>query len=399
MEARRSFSGIMLQLSIAGIGCMLYNIPTWKSEKIPVLLYVLLFAYGLISWGLNAAFLRKERTMGAAVLFNILQICAGWTAAFLLGQITGLPSGIFTGILFFLLSLISFKTVTGGIRLNWLMLCFDVSAVLVLICSLFIGMGNGQESGLIPGILGSAAAFAGLAAARTGSQIPGRDRLLIVLLVVLIILAAFLICSLAGGALGAGAAGVISGIGAFFRLLWDLIRRFFQYLGRFFKQETSEAIEMDLGPGFSLEGAQGGEEVQFSIIPLLVFVGLLVLAGVIVFTALFRRHRISGNKKTRAVRRQAMVSDRVSLLKALKIWYGKMRRRMKIRLYFIKNRNTPAGRFFRLVRSSGRSGQVLLKGETPREFLERYIESLKPGDKRIRDLQKLATELELQLYR
>ena len=399
MEGRHPFSGIMLQFSIAGIGCMLYNIPTQGGEKSPVLLYVLLFAYGLISWGLNTVFLQKERTIGAAVLFNILQICAGWAAAFLLGRITGIPSGIFTGIVLFLLSLISFKTITGGIRLSWLMLCFDVSAALILICSLFIGMGNGQEYTLIPGILGAAAAFAGLAAARTGRQIPGRDRLMIVLLVLLIVLAAFLICSLAGGALGAGAAGVISGIGAFFRLLWDLIRRFFQYLSRFFKQETSEAIEMDMGPGFSMEGTQGGEEVQFSIIPLLVFVGILTLAGVILFTVLFRRHRISGGKKARAARRQAVISDRVSLLKALRIWYGKLRRRMKIRLYFIKNRNTPAGRFFRLVRSSGRSGQAMLKGETPREFLERYIDSLKPEDKRIPELQKLATELELQLYR
>ena len=399
MEGRHPFSGIMLQLSIAGIGCMLYNIPTWKSEKIPVFLYVLLFAYGLISWSLNAAFLRKERTIGTAVLFNTLQICAGWTAAFLLRQITGLPSGIFIGIILFLLSLISFKTIAGGIRLNWLMLCFDVSAVLVLICSLFIGMGNGQGSGLIPGFFGAAAAFAGLAAARTGGQIPGRDRLMIVLLVFLIILAAFLICSLAGGVLGAGAAGAISGIGAFFRLLWDLIRRFFQYLSRFFKQEISEVSEMDMGPGFSLEGAQGGEEAQFSIIPLLVLAGILVLAGVIVFTALFRRHRISGDRKTRAVRRQAVVSDRVSLLKALRIWFGKIRRHLEIRFYFIKNRNTPAGRFFRLVRSAGRSGHALVKGETPREFLERYIESLKPEDKRIPELKKLTTELELQLYR
>ena len=399
MEGRRPFSGIMLQLSIAGIGCMLYNIPNQGGDKSPFLLYVLLFAYGLVSWGLNAVFLRKERTIGAAVLFNILQICAGWAVSFLLRQITGLPTGIFFGICFFLLSLISFKTITGGMRLSWLMLCFDVSAALVLICSLFIGMGNGQEYALIPGVLGAASAFAGLVAVRTGSQIPGRDRMMIVLLVLLIILAAFLICSLAGGVLGAGAAGIISGIGAFFRLLWDLIRRFFQYLGRFFKQETSEAIDLDMGPGFSMEGERGGEEVQFSIIPLLIFVGILALAGVIVFTALYRRHRIAGEKKVRAVSRQAAVSDRVSLLKALKIWFGKMRRHMKIRLYFIKNRKTPAGRFFRLVRSLRRSSHALMKGETPREFLERYIESLKPEDKRIPELKKLTTELELQLYR
>ena len=72
---------------------------------------------------------------------------------------------------------------------------------------------------------------------------------------------------------------------------------------------------------------------------------------------------------------------------------------MKIRLYFIKNRKTPAGRFFRLVRSLKRSGHALMTGETPREFLERYIESLKPEDKRIPELKKLTTELELQLYR
>lgn len=401
MEGRRPFSEVMLQLSIAGIGCMLYNIPTQARADAgsPVPVYVLLFAYGLVSWILNTVFLHKERTVAASVLFNAFQICAGWAAAFLLRQVTGIYSGIFLGICLFVLSLISFKTVTGGIRLNWLMLCFDLSTVLVLIYALFIGLGNGKGYALIPGVLGAAAAFAGLIIERSGSRLPGRDRLIVVLLALLIVLAAFLIYSLAGGALGAGAAGVIAGIGAFLRWLWDLFRRFVEYLSRFYKREPVEPVEIDMGPDFSMEGAQTGEEVQFSIVPLLIFVGILVLAGVIIFTIVFRRHRFSGAKKVHSAKRRKVVSDRISLVKALRIWFGKMRRRLKIRLYFVRNRNTPAGRFFRLVRSARRSSHALKKGETPREFLERYIESLKPEDKRIPALRELTRELDLQLYR
>ena len=133
MKAHRTFPEMMLLVAIAAIACMLFNIPDQAGDRIPVTIYILLFAYGIICYSLNRLFLKKPKSLTAAVLFNMFLIFAGFAAAFLLGQVTGIISGVFLGGFFVIMSIAAIKGITVGININVLTVCFDALVVLLLI--------------------------------------------------------------------------------------------------------------------------------------------------------------------------------------------------------------------------------------------------------------------------
>ena len=400
MKIRRTFPEIMLQTAIAAIACMLFNIPAQTRDDIPVKVYILFFAYALVSYFLSRLFLKKPKGMTAAAAFNICLVLAGMAAALVLGQITGVTAGIFLGLFFLIMAVMAFKENTGGISINMLTVCFDILAVLLMLYILFIELGSGRLPAAVPGILGTIAAFAGIIVYRDGSSLSGRDRLYITVIIAAILVCAFLIHLLAGDTLREGFEGVFAGIGAALSWLGRIFKEFLLFLSRLFPKETYDAVGPDLGEGINMPAGEGGEEVSFSAAPLLILFGILISAAAIAAFIIFRKHRFSGKRTITAA---AAVSDserpdRISLWKALKIWAEEKLYRIRVKIYFLKNRNTPAGRYYRLVRSRRHTGQALKQGETPKEFLTRYIESLKPEDRHIQELTSLIEDLNIQLY-
>ena len=400
MEKRRTFPEVMLQMSIAAIACLLVNIPLKAETSIPVVLYILLFTYAVISYCLTRLFLRTPKSLTAAVIFDLCLILAGMAAAFVLGQVTGIAKGIFLGLFFVSSAVLSFRETAKGISINMLILCFDILAALLMIYILFIELGSGSLPAAVPGFLGTTAAFAGIIVYRDGSSISGRDRLYIILIIVAIVAAAFLIHLLAGDTLREGFAGMFAGIKAAFIWLGNILKEILMFFSRLFPQDGHEALEADLGDSMSMPAGEGGADENMTAAPVLILLGILVIAAVITAFIIFRKHRFSGKKSiVRAAGSAGERPERISLWKALKIWAAEKMYRIRVKIFFLKNRNTPAGRYYRLVRSKKRTGQALRLGETPREFLMRYIESLKPDDRRIPELRALIEELNVQLYR
>lgn len=400
MEKRRTFPEVMLQISIAAIACLLVNIPLKAEAGIPVVLYILLFTYAVVSYCLTRLFLRTPKSLTAVVVFDLCLILAGMAAAFVPGQVTGIARGIFLGLFFVSSAVISFRETAKGISINMLILCFDILAALLMIYILFVELGSGSLSAAVPGFLGTIASFAGIIVYRDGSSISGRGRLYIILIIAAILAAAFLIYLLAGDTLREGFAGMFAGIKAALIWMGNILKEILMFLSRLFPKNDPEAAEADPGGSMIMPAGEGGADENMTAAPVLIFMGILVITAAVTAFIIFRKHRFSGKK---IIVREAVNtnerSERISLWKALKIWAAEKMYRIRVKIFFLKNRNTPAGRYYRLVRSKKHTGQALRQGETPREFLVRYIESLKPEDRRIPELRTLIEELNAQLYR
>lgn len=400
MENRHPFSEVMLQISLAAIFSMLFNIPDQTHEGIPVLMYVLLFGYSLVSYLCNDLFLRKDRSTVSVAVLNFLLICAGFAAALAMHLVRGVPSGLFIAASALVLSIVAFRAASGTIQMNLLTFCFDTLAVLLLVYIVFTELGSGKIYAAIPGIIGVAASFAGIIIFRSGNRMFGRDRLLLAALVLAVLVIAFLICTVVNAPLREGVAGMMAGLAAVFRFLGGLLKKILLFLQRLFgTQETYAPIEMDMPGGSGFSGMEGEEEVPSSGLGVLILIGILAVIAVIIALIVFRKHRFSRKKTVSRVRRNVVRDERITLCKALRIWFRRVRRYLQVRIYFLKNGRTPAGRFFRIVRSCKHSSLALRTGETPQEFLTRYIGSLKPEDRRIPALNRLVEELNLQLYR
>lgn len=398
MEQRHTFPEIMLQISIAAIACMLFNLPLKPEEGIPVTLYILFFAFALISYVLSRLFFRRPKSLAAAVLFHAVLILAGFAAAFVLGLLTGALAGIFLGLFFLILSVMAFRETVKGIHMNTLTLCFDSLAVLLLIHLLFLELGDGRFLSVLPGVIGIIAALAGSMSLREGSRISGRERLFSILLIAGIVVVAFLVYLVAGDPLRKGFTGIFAGLGAALSWLGQLIKKILLFFSSLFPQEQYEAVDLDMDGGIRMPAGEGGEEAVFSPVPLLILGGIVLIAAGVAAFVLFRKHRFSGETVAAAAKKTREKKERISLWNALRIWAKEKQYRLKVYFYFLKNRNTPAGRFYRLVRSKKRTALSLRQGETPGEYLTRYIGSLQSGDKRIPELAALIGELNMQLY-
>lgn len=400
MEHRHPFPEVMLQISLAAICCMLFNIPDQTNEGIPVLMYALLFGYSLVSYLVNALFLRKDRSTVSVVLLNILLICAGFAVALAMHLVRGVPSGLFIAASELVISIVAFRSVSGHLQMNLLTMCFDALAVLLLIYIVFTDLGSGKIPAAIPGIIGVAASFAGIIILRSGNRMFGRDRLFLAALVLAVLAIAFLICTIINTPLREGVTGMLAGLLAAFRFLGGLLKKFLLFLqGLFGTQETYAPVEMDMPGGAGFSGMEGEEELPSAGLGILILIGILAVIAAVIAIIVFRKHRFSGTKKVSGVRRNVVRDERVTLWKALQIWFRKVCRYLQVRIYFLKNSKTPAGRFYRIVRSCRHSNLALKNGETPQEFLTRYIGSLKPEDRRIPGLNRLVEELNLQLYK
>ena len=399
MKKSRTFPDIMLQISLAAIACMLFNIPDQTRAGIPVTMYVLVFGYSVLSYLCSRLFLRNPKSYTAVAVFDLFFILAGMAAAFAFRQFESAIYVIYFGAVFLVLSLMAFKETARGININILIICFDILSALMMLYILFVELGSGKAAAAIPGAAGIIAAFAGIMVMRSGSSISGRDWFYKILILAVILVIALLVRMLAGDSLRNGFTEIFAGIGAAFKWIGHILKEFLLFFARLFPQEKYDALDQDMEGGISLPEGQGGEETEYSVLPLLILIGTAAIAAVIIAVIVFRKHRISGSKTVSAARINENRSNRVSLWKALKIWAREKLYRIRVRLYFFRNRNTPAGKYYRLVRSGKHSANAIRQGETPGEFLRRYINSLQPGDRRIPEYTALIDELNKQLYR
>ena len=400
MENRHTFPEVMLQTAIAAIACMLFHITNQTDNRIPVVLYVLFFAYALVSYLISRLFLSRPRSLLLVIILHLFLMMAGFAAAILLQQITGAVSGIFFGLIYLVLSVMAVRETTVGLRSSWLTLCFDILAALLLIDTLFTELGNGQLTAVLPGVAGLIAALSGIMVLRDGSLLSGRIWLLRLIIILLIAAAAFLICLAAGDSLRNGVSGVFAGIGAAFSWLGNLIKEILLFFSRLFPDQNYEAVVLDMGSGISMSGTQVEEEITYSPLPLIILGGLLLAAVVIAVIIIFRKHRFSGKKTAeRSVKKAGKRKNRVSLREALKRFIRELLYGLRVRIFFLRNRKTPAGRYYRLVRSGKRTGHALRQGETPQDYILRRRDALPSGDRRIPELTRLVDELNMQLYR
>ena len=399
MERSRTFPEVMLQTAIAAIACMLLVLPDQAAEGFPVLTDLLLFSYAFISYLCSRLFLHRPKKSAAVFALHLLLFLAFFGASFFLQQITGAVSGIFLGAVFLVLSVMSVRETVKGISTNALTLCFDLLVALLLIYTLFTELGDGLLAAALPGAVGIIASIAGMIALRSGGRIPGRNLLVCFLVLFILMAASFLVCLLADESLRGGLSGVFAAIGTAFTWLGRMLKELLLFFSRLFPNEQYEAVPVEPGGGVSLEGAPGGEEAAISPLVFVILGGILLAAAAAAAFLLFRKHRFFAGTQA-AVRRKTAgrKQGRVSLRKALRMMLQEWLHRLRVRLFFLRGRNTPTGRYFRLVRSKRRTPHALRPGETPREFLQRYIQSLPPDDRRIPELSRLIDEFYAQLY-
>ena len=399
MEHRSdSVGALSIQLSMACLLCMAVY---WFSEGRQT---GLVFPMALIPcapalYGLNRLFLRRERSMRALVFFNLF--VGGICFAILAAGIEGNQRGTWAcaAVLCAWLTVQGAKLAVKPPALSRVILCLDASLVALI---LFVAYGAAVQIPayqMIPACVGGAGSLLGLMICRTGGRLGARGGLFAAVVCLAILASVFLLA-------GSVAAPVGQGVVALWNALTAAVRRVAALLGRgvawffsLFPEESKGGLEweldMDLMQSAQIEAEEGAEATPaaMAVMAVLLVTGVLLLA--IGGLRLLGRIRMGGMQAvptTRTCRR------RIPLLEGLRRLMGSWVEHFRMRIWLIRNRNTPRGLFYLLIRRCRMGPWHKRRGETPREFLLRLRRSTGGDPELAAALDELIPAVDAALY-
>ena len=400
MNKNHIVPAVMRQAAISAIFIAVWALVNVKSDIIFTGYYFTIIIYAAASMLLNYAFTLKKRSMSVIICFNVVLAAA---AAFIL-YVSGML--VSTGAIIFMLASIivaaymCISTCIYGLRLSSLTICLEI---LLALSVFYIAVAASESVSL------SAAAFLiiavladifGLVFYRAEANNRTRSVLISLVIMALSVLAAFIIYEAVFYSESGIWASIWNTVSAGINAVVNVIKAFLLWLGRNVKPDEFEELELEYdGLNASTAGLSGSIDIE---VPgwLTILVFALVAALVIFAVILLTRHKKFGiNKKASAEKQIVINSEKTDLKDAFALMLEKLKQKREIKKFLKEHKNDACGRFYGLVNSVRNSKLAKKTGETPEEFISRYLASLKAGDKRLKEYEKLADEVNDLFYR
>lgn len=371
MRNRNAFPSLTAQFALACCLVTLTYMVTLNTGATGAYYPQVLLAYAPLVYGIDRLFLRRERSLLAAVLLN------GALWATLTGSVcvwewqNGVAALVVAAAFSLCVTVRGARLAAEGIRLHSLILTLDLTALLLVLFTAYLSAIEESYLWALPIAAGFAASVLGMTANRIGRPLGGREWCLIAGAFLLITLAVLLLVGVAAAPVGQGLVTLwnllVSGVNFLLALLW----RFLLFLASLFPDSTYEDLPAD--SAFSMPEL-GEEETMAQANPVLqvVFFVLMaiVLAGLLVWL-LRQLSRLRVGGQSGRARTSRHVKTRPSLWRALKKLISFWLQQLRILHFLRRHRDQPAGLYFILVRRCRMGPWHKRPGETPREFLTR----------------------------
>lgn len=399
MEHRSdSVGALSVQLSMACIFCLAVY---WFSRGMQTgLVFPLaLIPCGPALYGLNRLFLRRQRSMRALLFLNA---ALGGACFALLASAIGRDQRemlAFAAVLCVILTVRGAQMAVKPPALSRVILSLDASLVALILFAAYGAAAQIPAHQMIPACVGCAGSLLGLMVCRTGGRLSARGGLFAAAVFLAILAVMFLLAGFVAAPVGQGVVALWNALSAIVRLVTTWLGRCVAWFFSLFPEGSTGGLEWEAGvemmPGVQAEA----EEVPEASPVAMAVAAVLLLAGFLFLVfwglRLLGRIRMGG---VQAVQTPRASRRRISLLEGLRRLLGAMTARVRRRLWLIRNRNTPKGLFYLLVRRCRMGPWHKRRGETPREFLLRLRRSTGGDPELAKALDELIPAVDAALY-
>ncbi|MCR5388407.1 MAG: DUF4129 domain-containing protein [Lachnospiraceae bacterium] len=336
----------------------------------------------------NRIFLLKERKVSLIAVINVLLAVAGIAMMYAFNAYVGIGSIIFVTLVIIYLTSMSLLSVIKVPTQNKLVLGTEVSAILFIAFNLYVTWNDFDNSASMIMAVPVALCLLGSIALKMEHNF-SISRLIVM---------AAIICAFVGASalfirFGAESAG--DGMKAFVGAIIKALKSFWAFVERilsaiFNGESTVEAVGAGASDAMQLGEDDAIMEIGNEYKYMLVGIIAVIVAGVAaVAVFVFRNVKLKGIK-VEGLERPAIRNKGTGFFKSLK-------ERILVSLWLLKNKNTPAGRYFSLERKYKKSKLGKIPGETPREYLTRLSENAKEEKDRLH-LAALADDFDRFMY-
>lgn len=395
MDSKHTVPSLAAQFAVACNLTTLYLLMTLREGLVGRMFPLSLLAYAPLLYLLNALFLRRERTLRGLLVLNV---CAMAVYAAVCIYVDGLPE---ISQLAFMLLFTAWLTIKGQSlarkppQVSGVLLCLDGSILTLMLFSAYTAAVDLDLVWSIPVLSGFSAAVLGTAVRRMDRSLGWRETGVLAAACGVIILFMWLLLSLVAAPTGHGLVLAWQGLGLLITLAQRVLTWLIECLVALFQSESLPAVFLQEEYRFDLEDMTAGEEKPVIAAVMGGVLLVLAIAGVIWLLRYLGTIKLKGKKLEKAVTARR---TRPSLARALRELLADWRKKLALRRFLRRNRNTPIGLYFHLVQRCRVSPWHKRPGETPREFLVR-LEGLARNDEALlRAMKRLVPAVDESLY-
>lgn len=393
--AKHTFPALTSQFAVACNLTALYLIMTLREGSVGRMFPLSLLAYAPLLYLLNRLYLRRERTLRGVILLN-LAVAACFLSVCIL--VDGRPE---VAALAFMLILVAWLTIKGQSlalkppQMSGMLLTLDGS---ILTLVLFVAYASALELDLawsFPAVCGVVAILLGVAVRRMDRALGLREAGVLAVAFLVVLGAMALLLTLVAAPTGQGIVLAFRGLGMIIDLIQRILTWLIQCLMALFKSESPPAVFPQEEFVFEMETMPEGEEN-----PILAAVLGVILAAAALMAVIWLLRYLGGIKL--GVRKAEAVSSvsrsRPSLIKALRDLLRTWQKKLRLRRFLHRTRNTPIGMYFHLVHRCRMSPWHKRPGETPHEFLDRLTNLTRTDEALTRAMEQLIPAVDAGLY-
>lgn len=396
MSDKHTLSAVTAQLTVACNLASIYIVLGMREDFHTWFFPGALLLFAPLLYGLDRLFLRRERSLRALWLLNILAaaifiVLCCWADG-LSGVLHRLPMMVFfTGWL-------TFKAVNSaldGPSLNNMLLCLDGSILVLVLFSAYSAASGLELIWSIPAICGFASAMLGMTARRSSRSFGWKEWTFMAVAFCLIFGVMWLLVDLIAAPAGSGLVALWNALVQLASFIGYLVTRFVRFLASLFPSVPEDGeLAVPAAPAITPEMAAGEGN------PLLGTVVIVLLLAFAVFCVVQLIRKLGGRQvggkaaKVNSVHRRA----RVSLKQGLQTLFAEWKQKLLLRKFLWTHRNTAVGLYFTLVRRCRLTPWHKLPGETPREFLTRLQRGIRSDLNVSSAIPRLISAVDAALY-
>lgn len=395
MDKKYILPSLAAQFAVACNLTTFYLLMTLREGLVGRMFPLSLLAYGPLLYLLNNWFLRRERTLRGLLVLNV---CAmAFYAAIFIG-VDGVPA---ISQLAFMLIFTAWLTIKAQSlartppQVSGVLLCLDGSILTLMLFSAYTAAEGLALVWSIPVLSGFAAAVLGAAVRRMDRPLGWRETGVLVAAFGVVVLFMWLLLSIVAAPTGHGLVLAWQGLGLLITMVQRVLTWVMECLAALFRSESLPAVFPQEEYTFDMEELPVGEENPFIAAVLGGVLLVVAVAGVIWLLRYLGTIKLKGKKIEKAA---ATTRTRPSLVRALRELLAGWRKKLALRRFLRRNRNTPVGLYFHLVRQCRVSPWHKRPGETPREFLSRLEELARNDEALLRAMQRLIPAVDERLY-
>ena len=399
MSRNHLIPSVMRQISLAAIFVAVWALIHVKSDMDFTGYYLTLMIYAGLSMLLNYAFAGKERSMSVLIGFNLFLFLAAGAILYIQGMFISAGGTVFMAVSLIVPAYMCINVIINDLRLSSLTICLEI----VLAVSVFyIAVAASDSEDLTAAVFLITAIVLnifGLIFYRAEISKRGRSVAISLIIMILAVMAAFLIYEAVFNSSMSVWTAVWSALTSAFNYIAAAIKAFLLWIGQNIPEDSFDEIELE-ADGVNLSTAQLSAGSEYPLPTGALIAGLIVAAVVIVvLVIIFTRHkRFAVDKKTVSKKQLLIKSEKTGLGDAFRQMLGRIKYKKSVKRFIRQHKNDPLGQFYFLVNSVKNTKLAKKKGETPEEFISRYLASLKSSDKRKQQYKDLAEKVNLYFY-